>query len=168
MKPIQSKCKFLCACEYMILLYHYMKNPHHCRDCIRFAFMGLLQKGLDDVADMWNTHLIRSTRNGAIGGIPDELYFHPAIHGMQQSCFCMKPIQVIYFSSECVGYEEYSQPCLPGDIQFCKQYAVPKPPPVCPEFLDLVAILMDENNWNIPDTCWEAVRLYLNLHNEFQ
>jgi len=87
---------------------------------------------------------------------------------MQQSCFCMQPMQAISFSSGCVGYEEYRQACLPGDIQFCKQYAMPKPPPVCPEFLDLVAILMDENNWNIPDTCWEAVRLYLNLRNEFQ
>jgi len=87
-----------------------------------------------------------------------------AIHGMQQSFFCMQPMQDISIFSECVGYDEYSQPCLPGDIQFCKQYAVPKPPPVCPEFLDLVAILMDENNWNIPDTCWEAVRLCSNLH----
>ena len=52
-----------------------------CRDCLRFAFMDILQKELDCVKDMWNTHLIRKSRRDILGGIPDALYFIPTIYG---------------------------------------------------------------------------------------
>ena len=49
------------------------------------------------------------------------------------------------------------------DLHVCKQYIKEKPAPVPIEFLDLVEILMTENNLYMPDTCEEALSLYLDL-----
>ena len=40
-----------------------------------------------------------------------------------------------------------------------------KPPPVYQEFTDLAEILMEENQWDIPQDCQEALTLYFNLIN---
>ena len=52
---------------------------HH-RDCIRFAFMEVLQEELDEITQSWNTHLLQR-RRGGISGIPDELYNIPDLYG---------------------------------------------------------------------------------------
>ena len=54
------------------------------RDCLRFAFMDLLQEELKQMMDLWNTHVIRSSRAETIGGIPDESYFFPEVTGIEQ------------------------------------------------------------------------------------
>lgn len=44
--------------------------------------MDVLQHELDEVRDMWNTHLIVHRRNeNQVYGIPDELYHIPEIQG---------------------------------------------------------------------------------------
>ena len=55
---------------------------HHL-SCIRFAFMPLLQKELDEVMRLWNNHRIRPVSNAeSQSGIPDILYFTPELtHG---------------------------------------------------------------------------------------
>ena len=61
------------------------KNVFVCnnnRDCIRFAFMDLLQMELNEVRDSWNTHRIVHTRQDYIHGIPDELYHLSEIQGI--------------------------------------------------------------------------------------
>lgn len=53
------------------------------RDCLRFSFMGILQKELHTAAREWNTHRIRPGRNAVSPpGIPDELYFLPQLGGV--------------------------------------------------------------------------------------
>ena len=47
-----------------------------------FCFYGdVLQKELDNTAQLWNSHIIRQ-RRGGISGIPEELYNIPALYGM--------------------------------------------------------------------------------------
>ena len=43
--------------------------------------MDLLQSELNNVSNMWNTHLIRSSGAETVSGIPDELYFLPGLGG---------------------------------------------------------------------------------------
>ena len=133
-----------------------------CSDCIRFAFMGILQAELDDIAQMWNTHLIRC-RRGGISGIPEELYNIPSLQGNPQIFTLNIGDQYII-----TGYEECQCACDTQDLQYCQQYSTVKPAPACIEFLELVDILMDENDWYMPNNCEESFTLYLNLINEFQ
>lgn len=46
-----------------------------------FAFMDLIQSELDNVVQMWNTHLIRRSTAETVNGIPNELYHIPEIRG---------------------------------------------------------------------------------------
>ncbi len=43
--------------------------------------MDVLQKEMNDIVQMWNTHVIRMPRGG-VGGKPDELYHLPSLQGM--------------------------------------------------------------------------------------
>lgn len=50
--------------------------------CLRYCFMGILQKELKFVASSWNEHLIRgSNMSECPNGIPDELFFRPENSG---------------------------------------------------------------------------------------
>jgi len=49
-------------------------------ECLRFCFMGVIQKDLDEVRRQWNTHRIRpSPGSRCPPGIPDELYYLPQL-----------------------------------------------------------------------------------------
>ena len=50
------KCKPNCLVSVSIAnLYLYLSK----RDCLRFAFMDLLQQELNLIEELWNTHMIR-------------------------------------------------------------------------------------------------------------
>ena len=63
------------------------------------------------------------------------------------------------------GYEQCRRAYDNQDLQYCQQYSTEKP---ALEFLELVDILMDENDWYMPNNCDESLGLYLNLINEFR
>ena len=69
--------------------------PAFSSDCIRFAFMEVLQVELDEIKESWNTHLMQS-RHGGIYGIPDELYNIPDLHGICTTLENM--LQLTYYS----------------------------------------------------------------------
>ena len=50
--------------------------------------MDVLQKEMNDIVQMWNTHVIRMPRGG-VGGKPDELYHLPSLHGMNIIIYCI-------------------------------------------------------------------------------
>ena len=51
--------------------------------------MGLLQCELNEISEMWNTHLIRPNRaRGNVSGTPEELFFIPEIRGMASNHYC--------------------------------------------------------------------------------
>ena len=50
--------------------------------CLQYCFMDLIQKDLDEVAQLWNSHIIRPSRMAECpSGIPDEMYFFPQNSG---------------------------------------------------------------------------------------
>ena len=60
------------------------------------------------------------------------------------------------------GYKSCSCGVDEQDRDFCMQYTSSKPPPVPEEFVDLASVLINENDWLMPETCQEALELYLN------
>ena len=47
-------------------------------DCLRFCYMSILRKDLNEVVRQWNTHRIRPSRGSLCpAGIPDILYLRP-------------------------------------------------------------------------------------------
>ena len=50
-------------------------------ECAWFVFSPLLQRELDEVKTLWNTHYIRRSRHDTIPGRPDELFFLPETRG---------------------------------------------------------------------------------------
>ena len=56
----------------------YFNGSHEHQCLLRFSFMGVLQKDLDECVDLWNKHRIRASRLASCpGGIPDELFLLP-------------------------------------------------------------------------------------------
>ena len=50
-------------------------------ECIRFCYMGLLQKELDTIRLLWNTHRIRLSRNPfSPAGKPDVMFHMPEVY----------------------------------------------------------------------------------------
>ena len=48
-------------------------------DCMRFCFMAVLRRNLNDVVRQWNTYHIRPTAGShSPPGVPDELFYFPA------------------------------------------------------------------------------------------
>ena len=64
------------------------------------------------------------------------------------------------------GYEDCTSTFHDDDLEFCRQYTINKPAPGGIEFLQLVDIIMEEENWPMPTNCGEALNLYINLLNE--
>ncbi len=51
------------------------------KECLWFCFAKILQTGLDEIKDNWNTHYIRKSRFDTVNGRPDALYTIPEFHG---------------------------------------------------------------------------------------
>eukprot|EP00118_Oscarella_pearsei_P013948 m.115907 g.115907 ORF g.115907 m.115907 type:complete len:79 (+) comp37571_c0_seq12:1112-1348(+) len=58
-----------------------MTNCIH-KDSLKFCFMEILQRKLDEVRTEWNFHRVRKSKNAeAPGGIPELLYYVPELEG---------------------------------------------------------------------------------------
>jgi len=87
MKQTPLKCESILKHQCMNMHYFKYFTFYVYRDCLRFSFMNVLQKELDDIKTMWNTHLMRSARSSMpVRGITDELYYIPEIQGINFFC----------------------------------------------------------------------------------
>ena len=110
-------------------------------EILRFCFMRILQKDLDDVRKRWNTHRIRpSAAARCPAGIPDELFYFPAAPAIDCLVTDSRPLppevtEQILQSRCCEDseYEEYLQ-------YLCTFY-----------------------NWSLPVDVNQATDLYLKL-----
>ena len=60
---------------------HAHTNTH--RNCLRLAFMDLIQNELDQTVGEWNSHYVRKQRHlSSPYGIPNKLYTMPELFGM--------------------------------------------------------------------------------------
>ena len=57
-----------------------LRNHFHMQ-CIWFSFSDLLQFELNNFAERWNTHHIRSSKPNCIAGVPDQLFTSPEENG---------------------------------------------------------------------------------------
>ena len=145
------------------------------RDCLRFAFMEVLQNELDKIRHLWKTHKIAKARTGnRVCGIPDKLFYNPEVQGMsyyqnlrsqllfQAPAFilCQMCLSFDWKFNLHIGYENCFFRChVKGqDVDFCRQYISPTSPPVPEEFIDVAHIAMTHNGWSMP----KIVRMLLN------
>ena len=113
---------------------------------IRFCFMDILQKELDEYLGLWNSHRIRSTRNSECpGGRPDVLFYLPSTVNGQQGGLTVSTQELSLASNACT------------------------PPPTfgcSTEFLQLAAIIMNRNQLDYPSNVAEAEWLLETLIDE--
>ncbi|CAC5367782.1 unnamed protein product [Mytilus coruscus] len=68
-------------------------DPVHI-ESLRFCFMPLIQKQLDNFVHIWNLHRIRSQRNTeTFSGIPNIMFYQPETFGAQD-CSVMLPCSI--------------------------------------------------------------------------
>ena len=58
--------------------------------------MNILQKELDEIRVMWNTHVIRHAPR-QVSGVPDELYYIPELQGMFINYCNVEVIIIMHF-----------------------------------------------------------------------
>ncbi|XP_033757824.1 uncharacterized protein LOC117340172 [Pecten maximus] len=111
-------------------------------ECIRFCFMKLINTELGRVAQHWNQHRIRSSRN-AQGpfGKPDVLYFQSEIFGARDQKLPLPAVEQLDALEE-----EYCSSPLPNGVgpdfetlgfHIIEQYALQYPPNTVDEATEL-------------------------------
>ena len=110
-------------------------------ECLRYCFMDLVQKDLDEARREWNTHRIRPSRGARCpAGVPDELYFVPQPPAVN----CLLT-DVGDLPQEVLAELEEPQTCDSSDFQ---------------SYLDYICGF---NNWDRPTDHETATQLYFNL-----
>ena len=110
--------------------------------------MSTLQKELDDVVKLWNSHRIRSSKNQiALNGRPVLMYHLPQLYGYTDQLCNVDDQRLTWCEEECD---------IP-DSQICDKTVY-----------DLCCIIMQENNMILPSNHDEAQTLYLFLRNEIR
>ncbi len=135
-------------------------------DCLRFAFMDLLETELNQIAMEWNTHRMRPTRlSHSPPGIPDELYFIPELAGRYKIIYGFHHLP--FHNIIIIGTRDYictvSQQDLQYIRQYIRQYTSTTDPPAPLEFLDAAEIVMVEKNLDMPTNISEALLLFIEL-----
>lgn len=113
-------------------------------ECIRFCFMDIIQEELYKLAQLWNSHLIRPTKNSVCpSGKPDILYFIP----------------------EVTGSREYKCEFDNGELTFLEDALCRRPlsKGCSPEFNELAHIIMEEQDLVAPSSIQEAEHFYTTL-----
>ncbi|XP_013411268.1 uncharacterized protein LOC106174310 [Lingula anatina] len=109
-------------------------------ECLRFCFMDLLRKDLQEAAVFWNTHRIRPSRYASCpAGIPDELYFLPPNGRDCKVDVSHQDWDMFY------NFTEANSVCQDGELE---------------EFLQF---LMETYNLIYPENVDDALELYLRL-----
>ena len=139
--------------------------------------MDLLQDKLNKVKVSWNTHLMcRARSQSIVTRVPDELFYIPEIQGKRVGwhhhivvlSFQLKVYTTSLYLCKPTGYQNYSCEVNDEDCAFCEPYYTKGKPDLSPEFTDLAQIVMEDNGWERPNNCEEALSLYLNLVEQFE
>ncbi|KAL3873521.1 hypothetical protein ACJMK2_036627 [Sinanodonta woodiana] len=121
----------------------YFSGDYLDKHLLRFCFLEIIQTELDNAAEVWNTHRIRSNWTT---GLP-----------------CDKPV-LLYTLSHLYGFDNLICQVDNLDIEVCEEECQAKNDLLCDQDLyELCLILMDENDWNQPEDPYKAVNLYQEL-----
>ena len=107
-------------------------------------------------------------------GYQTSFFYIPEVQGMSQLLFhaavfisCQMCLSFDWKFNLHIGYENCRCHVNGQDVDFCRQYISPAPPPVPEEFIDVADIAMTHNGWSMPNDCQDALELYLNLVSMF-
>jgi hypothetical protein len=98
-------------------------DPAHI-ECIRFCFMHLLRKELYQVAELWNQHIISSSKFGNSSGPrgrPDCMYFLPHLYETENYQVTIAPIELEEFDHATMHPADvcsYNLRTLPRHLKF--------------------------------------------------
>ena len=123
-------------------------DPVH-QECIRFCFMQILRNELNEVAEMWNQHIIASSKFGngsGPRGRPDCMFFLPHLYNSENYKVPVDPQELEEFIDE-------STMCLPNWSQ---------------EFEEFAAIIMTALGLQPPRDVNEALDMYVTLIKEVE
>lgn len=123
-------------------------DPVHL-ECIRFCFMQVLRNELHQVAEMWNQHLIASSKFGNSSGPrgrPDCMFFLPHLYNSEDYKVPVNPQELVEFIDE-------STMC-PAD---CTE-----------EFKEFASTVMNALGLNLPNDVNEALDVYVTLIKEVE
>ena len=123
-------------------------DPVH-QECIRFCFMQILRNELNEVAEMWNQHIIPSSKfgNGSCPrGRPDCMFFLPHLYNSENYKVPVDPQELEEFIDE-------STMCLPNWSK---------------EFEEFAAIIMTALGLQPPRDVNEARDMYVTLIKEVE
>jgi len=111
-------------------------------DCLRFSFMHVIQRDLEQVARQWNVHRIRPDRCARCpAGVPDELYYLPQAPAVDCLHRDTQPLSAQILDT-------VREPSVVSDA----------------DFGDYLQMLCDHNGWQTPAaTVEEATLLYTRL-----
>ncbi|XP_019737807.1 uncharacterized protein LOC109523234 isoform X1 [Hippocampus comes] len=113
------------------------------KNILQFCCMGLIQDELDDMALVWNSHLIRPSKNMNVpSGRPNVMYTLPELYGTRDFLSPVDDEQVQLCKSQCVF--RLTMPCDPDVFALC-------------------AFLMSRSDLMPPKDPYQAVNLYLHL-----
>ena len=120
---------------------------HHLQ-CVRFCFMGLIQKDLDNTKKLWNNHRIRTVKNSeSPPGRPNVLFYTPCL-------------------SNNVNFEF---PVSQRDLNITQEFTVPPLLLGCSNDMEkFAAIVMEERNLVYPSTPDDAKSLFWILVQEIE
>ncbi|XP_063076248.1 uncharacterized protein LOC134466278 isoform X1 [Engraulis encrasicolus] len=113
------------------------------KQLILFTCLSIIQEELQQVAQLWNTHVVRKSRNAvAPSGRPILMYTLPHLFGGQ----------------------DYLKQVPQEAVEACKEECQQRGPCPCDETVfDMCCLIMAENFLHSPTTADEAIELYLFL-----
>ena len=97
-------------------------------DCLKFCFIGVLRKALEEMEEEWNEHIISRSSNGEPYGRPDTMYFVPHLFDCQ----------------------DYSDPLENDDIDEFLPAVEEIPPDCSAEFGEFAEIIMTNKGLEMP------------------
>ena len=75
--------------------------------------MDVLQKELDEIRIMWNTHQMRYTRSPRqVTGVPDELYYIPELSGTCTLLYTCYNSADVYYALGNIFFFRVSELCM--------------------------------------------------------
>ncbi|XP_029975096.1 uncharacterized protein LOC115408457 [Salarias fasciatus] len=118
------------------------------KSLIQFCFMGIIQDELDETIRVWDSHVIRPSRNDRVpSGRPRVMYMFPEL----------------YSTEDCISLVDSA------DVQLCRSESTFRPSVPCDaDIYNLCNILMVESQLHLPADAYEALDLYLELRNQIR
>ncbi|KAF3840352.1 hypothetical protein F7725_019069 [Dissostichus mawsoni] len=115
------------------------------KSVLQFCFMGIIQDELDETTCVWDSHVIRPSKNDRVpSGRPKVMYMFPELYTTED---CISPVEG-------------------ADAQLCRSNCTFRPAVPCDtDIYNICNLLMMESQLNLPADSYQALDLYLDLRN---